>query len=90
MSEKEFKKMLSSEDFINALQSFYKAQADMLIEVRTLSSHVNDLKNKVEPVCEAYETSLSFGKGAKFIAKWVFTPLVVIVGFLLTIKNLIK
>lgn len=48
------------------------------------------LENKVNPVYEIYTSAQGFGKITVWIAKWIFMPAIILLGALLTFKNLTK
>lgn len=58
-----------------------KAHEDMMLEIRSLNA-------KVEPISAIYISAQGFGNVMIWVTKWLITPLIVVLGALLTAKQL--
>jgi len=101
MSSEELESKIKEEDFKFIIQSFYEAQTNMhdMIKNNTeliKSSHsavqedIANLRNIVEPMAIAWNIANNFGTGLKWVAKYIITPLIVLLGAVLTLKNIWK
>lgn len=98
------KKGFPFEDFQTLLTSFYEAQVKILDNMETmkleqktfsdnisyLSTTVSSMHSKLDPMYQIYDTTLKFGRVAKFIGKFIIAPTIFLIGAALTIKNLFR
>lgn len=79
---------MSSEQIQIILNRLNSMDAERAEKHELLMTELTNLKQQIEPIAEIYSSAKGFGKVSVWIAKWIITPLIVLLGACLTYKQL--
>ncbi len=72
---------MSADEIRTIKEEMQKNHAELLMQISLL-------KEQVDPISSIYTSAQGFGSVISWIAKWVLTPMIVLLGAMLTFKNL--